>query len=172
LRAGVARSQWATLDSDVGDETFGEFFTVDQRVKAISRLIESAAPKAADAAFQLLFKDRTFLLQFQDLVLRAAKEYKPKVGFSSAQLPARRLVRLPSWLRKGVFHRDRGRCQQCGSDISAFAICYIFRGSFPGVKLTAGWFNGRRFLDPISSQCSTTGGGLKSGGTTIYRKCC
>ena len=129
------RSRWEDFDDVPVSETFDEITdylricgialpkwfkreTIDHRIKAVSRLIEAAAPHAADAAFQLLFQDRTFLLQFQDLVLRSAKEYKPKVGFSSAQLPVRRLARLPSWLHKGVFHRDRGRCQQCGSDIS------------------------------------------------------
>ena len=90
----------------------------DARRRGVWALLERAFPRAADAAFQLLFQDREFLLMFQDLVHRAAVLYRSKVSFVLASTPMQRPSYLPSWLRKGVFFRDRGRCQHCGSDIS------------------------------------------------------
>ena len=90
----------------------------DARRRGVWTLLERAFPRAADAAFQLLFQDREFLLLFQDLVQRAAASYRSRVSFALASTPIQRPSYLPSWLRKGIFFRDRGRCQNCGSDIS------------------------------------------------------
>lgn len=90
----------------------------DDRSKGVWALLERAFPRAADAAFQLLFQDREFLLLFQDLLHKAILANRPKAVSPLVTAPIERPSYLPSWLRKGVFFRDRGRCQHCGSDIS------------------------------------------------------
>ena len=100
---------------------FPDWFTperVDARRRGVWALLERAFPRAADAAFQLLFQDREFLLLFQDLLKRAIIAKRPQATTPLASIPIERPTYLPSWLRKGVFFRDRGRCQSCGSDIS------------------------------------------------------
>lgn len=61
----------------------------------------------AQDTFQLLFRDRRFLLKFnQELAQRFASR------------PAVRRVSLPQWLKRGVFYRDNGRCVTCGKDLT------------------------------------------------------
>jgi len=103
---GVSLPNWFTPDR------------ADRRRRGVWALIERAFPRAADAAFQLLFQDREFLILFQDLLHRAMLANGPKATSPLASTPIERPTYLPSWLRKGVFFRDRGRCQHCGSDIS------------------------------------------------------
>jgi len=88
------------------------------RRKSVWALLESAFPCAAEAAFQLLFQDREFLLLFQDLLKRSSIAQRLQASTPLASEPIKRPRSLPSWLRKGVFFRDRGRCQSCGRDIS------------------------------------------------------
>src|ERR1019366_5880062 len=73
---------------------------VDSRSRSVWALLQRAFPRAADAAFQLLFQDREFLLLFQDLLRRAIIAYRPKVGFPLAAASLQRPTYLPSWLRK------------------------------------------------------------------------
>lgn len=103
---GVIPPEWLTLER------------ADSRRRGVWALLKQAFPRAADAAFQLLFQDREFLLMFQDLVRRAIVANRSKVTFALASSPIERPSYLPSWLKKGVFFRDRGRCQSCGSNIS------------------------------------------------------
>jgi hypothetical protein len=97
---------------------------VDARRRGVWALLKRAFPRAADAAFQVLFQDREFLLLFQDLVHKAVDANQSWVAFPLATAPIVRPSYLPSWLRKGVYFRDRGRCQHCGSDISGLLNPY------------------------------------------------
>jgi hypothetical protein len=105
---GVKLPEWLTPDR------------ADSHRRGVWALLKRAFPRAADAAFQLLFQDREFLLLFQDLIQRAIVVHRSKVTFALAPAPIQRPSYLPSWLKRGIFFRDRGRCQCCGSDISGF----------------------------------------------------
>jgi hypothetical protein len=82
------------------------------------QLIESAFPKATNAAFNLLFQDRGFLVLFQNSLRDAVNEFMLTTSTSSAITPIPRCTYIPEWLKKGIFHRDRGLCQCCGRDVS------------------------------------------------------
>jgi len=67
--------------------------------------------RIAQDTFQLLFRDRLFLLAFNQAIAGQCLD-APRV---------RRVV-LPSWLRRGVFYRDNGRCVACAKDLSGASI--------------------------------------------------
>lgn len=73
-----------------------------------------------DDIFTILFANKEFLFEFnsqlQDLVLELKLQdnllYLKKDGVF------KRADYIPSWLKKGVFMRDKGRCQICGTDLT------------------------------------------------------
>jgi hypothetical protein len=89
---------------------------IDNRRDDLYEVLKSAYPTAANAAFQLLFQNRGFLLQFHSQVaskIASAASLPP-----NAVRPIPRCAYIPTWLKKGVFYRDRGLCQECGRDVS------------------------------------------------------
>ncbi|MDQ0657835.1 HNH endonuclease [Paenibacillus sp. W2I17] len=62
-----------------------------------------------DETFYLLFNDKLFLYYFNELL----SEY-----VSESECININRVRVPTWLKKGVFFRDNGRCQNCSRDLS------------------------------------------------------
>ncbi len=81
-------------------------------------LVEKAIPKAANAAFNLLFQDRDFLVLFHEIVRLAVNHAVKEKKNARAVAPIPRCNYIPEWLKKGVYHRDRGICQCCGRDVS------------------------------------------------------
>lgn len=83
----------------------------DYQAVALSRVAylrrKLPVSRIAQDTFQLLFRDRHFLLTFNQALAHA-----------SARKPRVRRVPLPSWLRRGVFYRDNGRCLACGKDLT------------------------------------------------------
>jgi hypothetical protein len=73
--------------------------------------------------FQLLFGDREFLLNFNLIISRSIKMMKvsdyPEILVKDGML---KRVELPTWLKRGVFFRDRGRCIKCGKDLTGTII--------------------------------------------------
>jgi hypothetical protein len=66
--------------------------------------------RIAQDTFQLLFRDRLFLIAFNRAL--AHGNGRPRV---------RRLA-VPHWLRRGVFYRDNGRCVTCARDLTGADI--------------------------------------------------
>ena len=91
---------------------------IDDYKENAEALVDSAIPKAANAAFQLLFQDRRFLLKFHSILSETLREADPKDFPESASLPIPRCSYTPTWLKKGIFHRDKGLCQNCARDIT------------------------------------------------------
>jgi hypothetical protein len=79
--------------------------------------------RIVDDAFQLLFGDREFLLSFQRIVATVIgqlhKEDYPRLLAKDGMI---RRARLPAWMKRGVFYRDRGRCVNCGTDLTGVMV--------------------------------------------------
>ena len=79
----------------------------------------------AEEVFYILFNDRKFLLEFNKLVsaniqennLNYPKEYLTKKGTIKRS-------HIPAWLKRGVFHRDKGRCVFCNTDLTNLVSSY------------------------------------------------
>jgi hypothetical protein len=136
-----------SMPADITEET------ADSREADLWKLIERAMPAAAEASFQLLFQDREFLLRFQRLILLA----RSKSGFADRRID--RASYLPEWLRKGIFYRDRGRCQQCGKDISGLLNLDNFLHLDHVLPLEAGGCNDPTNFQLLCSDCNLTKSG-------------
>ncbi|MGE7939881.1 HNH endonuclease [Bacillus paramycoides] len=80
---------------------------------------EKLGPLIIDDIFTVLFANKHFLFEFnrqlmdliQELAIENHPEYLKKDGV------IKRCDYIPQWLKRGVFMRDKGRCQICGTDL-------------------------------------------------------
>lgn len=109
-------------DFEITDE-----MTDDYEEKTYHRIVylRSLLPieRIVDDTFQLLFGDREFLLNFQKIVASIVSQlHKNEHPPLLAKDGMIRRVRLPTWIKRGVFYRDRGRCINCGTDLTGAVV--------------------------------------------------
>lgn len=79
--------------------------------------------RIAQDTFQLLFRDRDFLLRFGELLARAVRRHAAAANHGiftrRGQVPR---ATLPTWLKRGVFFRDNGRCVACSADLTGVLL--------------------------------------------------
>lgn len=80
---------------------------------------EKAMPLISDAVFTLLYSDKDFLFKFNEKISKQIKKLK-KDDYPDFLEGDGHLKREnpPQWLKDGVFYRDHGRCQECGTDLT------------------------------------------------------
>lgn len=72
-----------------------------------------------EGVFHILFNNKDFLFKFNYRITEQIKklkkedfpEYLQEDGYLNRENP-------PRWLKDGVFFRDQGRCQECGTDLT------------------------------------------------------
>jgi len=85
----------------------------------LSDRLERPLAKLVDGAFYLLFGDRESLLYFNQMIATKVQSLTPKEipqMHRPGILP--RPTYIPIWLKKAVFHRDKGCCQLCKKDLT------------------------------------------------------
>lgn len=83
------------------------------------KLVHAAAPLVARDVFQILFMDREFLRCFGTrLSMVVGKLRKATYPRSLKRDGVVKRARVPTWLERGVFFRDQGRCVMCRKDLT------------------------------------------------------
>lgn len=81
--------------------------------------VENLSSVIVNEAFTILFMNKNFLFKFNSQLSEAIRELKvtdyPKLLKKDGVI---KRVDFPSWLKKGVTYRDKGRCQLCGTDLT------------------------------------------------------
>lgn len=73
-----------------------------------------------EATFYLLYSNKGFLFQFNKYLSQyTVKGFLPNEVFDEHN-HIKRCSYLPEWLKRAVFYRDNGRCQNCGTDLTGF----------------------------------------------------
>jgi hypothetical protein len=72
----------------------------------------------ADEVFHVLFANRQFLLEFNILIAKTVIETKFPDTFLSGKGTIKRTA-IPKWVKTAVFHRDKGRCVFCLTDLTS-----------------------------------------------------
>lgn len=67
--------------------------------------------------FYILFANRGFLLKFNNLITNTVKEVEYPTKFLTAKKTLQR-ANIPKWVKNAVFHRDKGRCVFCNTDLT------------------------------------------------------
>lgn len=91
----------------------------DGNREKLARHLDKPLAKLADGAFHILFSDRCALLNFNQLLAGIIQEL-PFSEFPELREQGilRRPSYIPAWLKRAVYHRDKGRCQLCHRDLT------------------------------------------------------
>lgn len=107
--------------NDLGEQPSDEDYKALEKYADLlqTRLAERALDKIEDAVSAILFVDKDFLYRFNSKITEVictlkAEDY-PEIFQADGYL---KRENTPNWVKRGVFHRDRGRCQGCGTDLS------------------------------------------------------
>jgi hypothetical protein len=71
----------------------------------------------SDEVFHILFSNRNFLLKFNKLVSETVKQIDYPYEFLTKKGTIRRKA-IPKWLQNSIYHRDKGRCVFCNTDLT------------------------------------------------------
>ncbi len=96
------------------DENIEIITWFDKNYKKFVELFEHMA----DEVFYVLFSNRGFLLEFNNLV---AKTIREDVVIPSKHLTKKGTIKrmnISVWVKDSVFHRDKGRCVFCNTDLT------------------------------------------------------
>lgn len=93
---------------------------------ALTGYIEELCEKLSHEVFYLLFNNRGLLIRFNQIVSKYISDLDPldfddevdefKIYFKGIGRLKR--VDIPSWCKKAVFYREKGRCCLCGTDLT------------------------------------------------------
>lgn len=73
--------------------------------------------KIAKEVFYLLYANRGFLLDFNNLIAETVSVTKFPMEFVTEKGTIKR-QKIPEWVKTAVFHRDKGRCVFCNTDLT------------------------------------------------------
>jgi len=75
--------------------------------------------KLTNEAFYILFGNRNFLLRFNEIVSESvydlSSEYPKHMKTAKGTI---KRSNIPIWVKKAVYHRDKGRCVFCNTDLT------------------------------------------------------
>ena len=71
----------------------------------------------ADEVFYILFANRQFLLDFNNLAVETVKEIDFPKNLISSKGTIKRIA-IPKWVKTAVYHREKGRCVFCNTDLT------------------------------------------------------
>lgn len=80
-------------------------------------IFEELFTKMADEVFYILFSNRQFLLDFNNLTTKTVTETIFPLNCLTTKGTIKR-VSIPKWVQTAVFHRDKGRCVFCFTDLT------------------------------------------------------
>lgn len=109
--------KYYSINIQVGNITTDEAILkwYDKNIKKIEELFD----KMADEVFYILFANRSFLLEFNKLVSETLEEIIPLIPKKYlTQKGTLKRKHIPQWVKNAVFHRDKGRCVFCNTDLT------------------------------------------------------
>ena len=126
--------------------------------------------KMADEAFHILFRDRKILQDFNSYVASIIHgwgdlltKYRTKQGYFLR-------CKIPSWLKKAVFHRDQGRCVFCNKDLTGIYNTLSQKNFDHIVPLSNYGINDPTNIQLSCSDCNNKKSNKNNSTSTIYAK--
>lgn len=92
----------------------------DEYYDYVLELYYNLTPQIVDETFYLLFMNKKFLSKFNESIAEIITNMKEHnyPGIMRKDGVINRCSYLPTWLKQGVYFRDKGRCQLCGKDLT------------------------------------------------------
>lgn len=127
-------------------------------IPELREIMETATESITEAAFQLLFADRTFLYEFSLFIQPFIARLRPNEHLCIASPGVIKRSYFPVWLKNAVFHRDKGRCQLCGCDLTNILVPTEARHIDHMVPLSASGTNDPTNFQLTCESCNTSKG--------------
>lgn len=135
-----------------------------EHIVTLKKLLNPVFEQIVQESFTVLFGDRIFLLELNKIVASVITSMK-KLEYPDILKRdgvVKRASYIPEWLKGAIFHRDKGKCQVCGKDLSGL----LFLGEEVHydhvIPLNLGGTN-----DPTNFQLLCREHNLSKGGTII-----
>ena len=144
--ASIPRPEWFTVEE------------VEDHIPELREIMETATEIITEAAFQLLYADRTFLYEFSLFIQPFIAQLKPYEHECVASPGIIKRSYFPVWLKNAVFHRDKGRCQLCGCDLTNILVPTKARHIDHMVPLKASGTNDPTNFQLTCGACNTSKG--------------
>lgn len=137
--------------------------------------IEECVDRITEEVFYILFNNRNLLANFNLWVSYRILESPPEQR-GDEELPyftAKGLVKrvsIPTWAKKAVYFRDRGRCCNCNKDLSNTLSIQNKQHYDHIVPLKLGGINDVSNLQLLCDSCNQSKGGIEIYTSRIYEK--
>lgn len=131
---------------------------ISYHIDELREILEDATKIVTEAAFQLLYADRTFLFEFNKFLHKFILTLHPDDHPSISSPGVVKRTNFPAWLKNAVFHRDKGRCQLCGCDLTNILVPTTDRHIDHMVPLRAGGTNDPTNFQLTCGSCNTSKG--------------
>lgn len=132
--------------------------SVTDHIDELRVILEEATSIITGAAFQLLFSDRTFLFEFGKFIQPFIQQLQPGEHPCVTAPGVVKRAYFPVWLKNAVFHRDKGRCQLCGCDLTNILVPTKERNIDHMVPLNASGTNDPTNFQLTCKSCNTSKG--------------
>ncbi|MEI4523834.1 HNH endonuclease [Pseudomonas sp. CCNWLW23] len=108
--------------ADIIPPTWFNAEEVTSHIHQLRSIISKATTIITESSFQILFADRTFLFEFNKLISSCIKSLEPQDHDCILKPGVIERPYIPAWLRAAIYHRDKGRCQICGLDMTNYFV--------------------------------------------------
>lgn len=91
-----------------------------KHINKLKKLLKPVFEQIVQESFTILFGDRMFLLKLNEIISSVISEMSKEDYPESMNRVGvvKRAGYIPQWLKGAIFHRDKGKCQVCGKDLS------------------------------------------------------
>ena len=143
-------------------EYFDEFESDDNYHDYIfEKVVNEVQPKIINEVFTLLFSDRSLLLEMNKRISGVIKKAK-KTDYPTLLKEDGKVIRntyWPTWLKKALVYRDKGRCAICLCDISGIMVTGKDYAIDHMVPINLGGTNDPTNLQLLCEGCNSSKGG-------------
>jgi hypothetical protein len=143
-----------------------------------SQVYEELLGRIADEVFHVVFINRVLMARLNEIVAMKVREVDPDFiaeSGSDAKNFSRNGSRLkrsapPEWVRRAVFHREKGKCSLCRADLS-LVLSSISKYQFDHiVPVSNGGLNDITNLQLLCEPCNKRKSNSSSATSAVYQK--
>ncbi|MEP7348784.1 MAG: HNH endonuclease [Sphingorhabdus sp.] len=131
----------------------------------------NALDELSDEVFHILFPDVVFCNSFNSLIARYVPQYADAFGATDPRFTSNgrlRRVSIPQFVKKAVFHRDKGECRTCKTRLDRTLSVTLQEHYDHIVPLKAGGVNDLTNIQLLCDKCNLVKSSREIGVSNLY----
>ncbi len=132
---------------------------------------DNALNELSDEVFHILFPDVVFCDTFNSLVAGYVPQYAATFGIDDSRFTAKgrlKRVAIPQFVKKAVFHRDKGECRTCKMSLNRVLSVTLQEHYDHIVPLEAGGTNDLTNIQLLCEGCNLKKSSKETGVSRLY----